>query len=73
MSLAGDYAIAYAAAEAQKASAVATDPPPFVGPNGRAEVTPLGRLHLIQTTSGDFEIPAAGALLFAAWITQTFG
>lgn len=72
MSLASDYAAAYAAAKENIATAVATVPNPFVGPNGRAEVTVLGGLHIIQSTSGDFEIPAAAALAFADWINATY-
>ena len=73
MSLASDYAAACAADKAAQAITTAAVPAPFVGPNGRAEVTPTGDLHLIQTVSGDFQIPGAAALAFAAWITATFG
>ena len=65
MSLASDYAASQAAQ--------ATPPAPFVGLNGRAEVTPSGNLRLVQTGSGVFEIPPAAALAFRDWLTATFG
>jgi len=68
MSLASDYAAAYAATQVELGV-----PAPFVGPNGRAEVTYSGNLRLIKTAvGGEFEIVPAGALAFAAWITTTF-
>lgn len=73
MSLASTYAAAQVAADTGKATATASVPPPFVGPNGRADVTQAGTLILTQTTSGSFEISAAAALQFAAWINSTFG
>jgi len=73
MSLASDYAATQATAASGQATANATVPPPFVGPNGRAEVTSGGNLRLVPTTGGNFEIPPAGALAFAAWIESTFG
>jgi len=73
LSLASDYSTAYAAAEEAKANIVAEKPASFSGPNGTAEVTIDGQLHLIQTTSGDFTISGAGALAFATWINNTFG
>jgi hypothetical protein len=72
MSLAGDYAAAQAAAAADQVNANASAPPPFVGPNGRAEVTTTGGMRLVPTSTTGFEIPGAGALAFAAWITATF-
>lgn len=72
MSRASDYADAHAAAEASKAQVAASAPEAFVGPNGRAEVTTTGGLHIIQFTTGDFEIPANAALAFADWINLTF-
>lgn len=69
MSLASDYAAAYAVSQTNIGA-----PSPFVGPNGRAEVTPDGRLRLVQTASGgDFTIAPAAALAFRDWITTTFG
>lgn len=73
MSLASDYAAAQTDADSQKAAATAAAPAPFVGPNGRADVTPAGRLSITQTTSGTFEISPQGALAFAAWLNATFG
>jgi hypothetical protein len=73
MSLASDYAAAQAVATADQATVTASVPAPFVGPNGRAEVTPTGNLRLVPTTTGEFQIPAAAALAFAAWVTATFG
>lgn len=73
MSRASVYADAHAAADANKAQVTASAPEPFVGPNGTAEVTSTGWLHLRQTTTGDFEISAPAALAFAAWINSTFG
>lgn len=73
MSLASVYAASQATAAAQQVNANESAPPPFIGPNGRAEVTLEGRLRLVQTTTGEFTIPAAGALAFAAWLTDTFG
>lgn len=68
MSLASDYAAAYLLAQTVAA------PAPFVGPNGRAEVTSDGKLRLVQTASGgDFTVPAVGALAFRDWLTTTFG
>lgn len=73
MSLATEYADRQAQAKTDQASVTAGVPPPFVGPNGMAHVTPEGNLRLTQTTSGDFEIPPMAALAFAAWINRTFG
>jgi hypothetical protein len=73
MSLASDYAAAQAAAAADQVTANASAPPPFSGPNGRAEVTTTGGLRLVPTGTTPFEIPAAGALAFATWLTATFG
>lgn len=73
MSLASEYAAAQTFADAGKATATASVPPPFVGPNGRADVTTEGNLRLTPSTSGNFDIPSAGALAFAAWINATFG
>lgn len=68
MSQASDYVAAFAAAE------TVAPPVPFVGPNGRAEVTSAGNLRLVKTSSGgEFEIPPAAALAFRDWITTTFG
>jgi hypothetical protein len=69
MSLAGDYAIARLAAEP------VAPPAPFVGPNGRLEVTEDGNLRVVRTDpgSGDLEMPPLGALAAAAWIVTTFG
>lgn len=68
MSLASDYVTAYAASQ------TVAPPAPFVGPNGRAEVTTDGKMRLVQTASGgDFTIAAAGALAFRDWLTTTFG
>lgn len=66
MSLASDYAVAFTANNPAA-------PAPFVGPNGRAEVTSAGTLRLVQTNpGGTFEIPAAAALAFRDWLTRTF-
>lgn len=73
MSLASDYAATQTTADAGKATATAGVPTAFVGPNGRADVTQAGNLVLTQTTSGAFEITAAGALAFRDWLTATFG
>ena len=68
MSLASDYVTAYATSQ------TAAPPSPFVGANGRAEVTSAGNLRLIQTASGgNFEIVPAAALAFRDWLTTTFG
>lgn len=72
MSLASDYAAAQAAIIANQATVTAAAPPSFIGPNGRAEVTSKGNLHFVQTASGDLELPAAAALIFADWINATF-
>lgn len=67
MSLASDYVTALASSEI-------APPSPFVGANGRAEVTASGNLRLVQTASGgSFEIVPAAALAFRDWITTTFG
>lgn len=69
MSLASDYAAAVVAAES-------TAPPePFVGPNGRAEVSATGKLRIVRTDPGDsdLEIQPAAALALAVWINNTFG
>lgn len=73
MSRASVYAEQQATAAADKVTANEAIPLPFVGRNGRAEVTETGNLRLVQTTTGSFEIPALEALAFAAWITATFG
>lgn len=73
MSLASAYAAGQTSADADKATATAAVPAAFVGPNGRADVTPAGNLVLTQTVSGSFEISAAGALAFRDWLTATFG
>lgn len=72
MSLASDYAAAQAVADADQATVTAAVPAPFVGPNGRADVTVSGNLK-ITPAGGDFEIAPAAALAFAAWINTTFG
>lgn len=69
MSLASDYAASYAASQTALGA-----PSPFVGPNGRAEVSTAGNLRLIKTSSGgEFEITPVGALAFRDWLTTTFG
>lgn len=68
MSLASDYAAAYAAAQTAMGA-----PAPFAGPNGRAEVTPKGDLRLVTANGSTFEVPAQGALVFRDWLTTTFG
>ncbi len=75
MSLASVYAATQASAAADVVTANASAPTPFVGPNGRAEVTTTGSLRLVPTVSGNsvIEISAANALLLAAWLTETFG
>jgi hypothetical protein len=73
MSLASAYADAVAAANSGIAGVQAVHPAPFVGPNGRADVTDTGKLRLTPTGAGVFEISAAGALLFRDWLTATFG
>lgn len=73
MSLASEYAALQAAAEADLEAAKAAAPPSFEGPNGRAEVTDTGGLRLVPKLKTTFEIPAQGALVFAAWIQATFG
>lgn len=68
MSLASDYVTAYASAQ------TVAPPAPFVGPNGRAEVTSAGNLRLVKTASGgEFEVGPAAALAFRDWLTTTFG
>jgi hypothetical protein len=74
MSLASDYAATQATAASGVVTANAAIPAPFVGPNGRAEVTATGNLRIVRTSSQDnIEIPPAGALAFRDWITATFG
>lgn len=74
MSLASNYAATQTAAAAGQVTANEAAPAPFVGPNGRAEVTASGGLRLVPTAGASvLEIPAAGALAMAAWITATFG
>lgn len=73
MSLASDYADVQAAAATELVNANVAVPPPFVGPNGRAEVTVKGELRLVPGGTSSFEIPAAAALLFRDWLTATFG
>jgi len=73
MSIASDFAAAVAAAESDIAAAKVTRPAPFVGPNGKAEVTDSGGLKLTPTTVGNFEISGAAALAFRNWLTSVFG
>jgi hypothetical protein len=73
MSLASAYAALQAAAATEQVDANVAVPAPFVGPNGRAEVTVSGGMRLVPNSSGPMEVPAAGALAMAAWITATFG
>lgn len=69
MSLASDYATAYASSQTSIGA-----PAAFVGPNGRAEVTPSGNMKVVPSYPGmAVEIPPAGALAFRDWITTTFG
>lgn len=69
MSLASAYADAYASGQTTSFGA----PAPFVGPNGRAEVTPAGNMKVVPNYPGmALEIAPAGALSFATWITNTF-
>lgn len=68
MSAASDYATALAADQP------VAPPAPFVGPNGRMEVTSAGNLRIVPNTPGtNQEIPAAGVLLIRDWMTTTFG
>lgn len=70
MSLASDYATAYANGQTTNYGA----PAPFVGPNGRAEVTPAGNMKVVPNYPGlELEIVPLGALAFRDWITTTFG
>lgn len=74
MSLASVYAASQASADAGKATATAGVPTPFVGPNGRADVSPTGTLILSPSSAGGaIEISAVGALAFRDWLTATFG
>lgn len=68
MSLASDYASAYAASQVSIGA-----PAPFVGANGRAEVTTGGNLRLVTANGSVFDIPSAAALPFRDWLTTTFG
>lgn len=68
MSLASDYAAAVVANQ------TTAPPAPFVGPNGRMEVTTAGNLRIVPNTAGvNQEIPAAGVLAIRDWMTTTFG
>lgn len=70
MSLASDYATSYATGQTTSFGA----PAPFVGPNGRAEVTPSGNMKVVPNYPGTVvEIAPAGALAFRDWLTTTFG
>jgi hypothetical protein len=73
MSLASVYAASQASAAAGQVTANEAVPPPFIGPNGRAEVTASGGMRLVPNSTGLMEVPAASALAMAAWITATFG
>lgn len=73
MSLASVYAVAQASAAAGVVNANEQAPTPFVGANGRAEVTTTGNLRLVPSGSSIMEIPPQGALLFRDWLTTTFG
>ena len=69
MSLASDYAANYAAGQVTNFAA----PAPFVGPNGRAEVTPSGNMRVTPNYPGSvLEIAPAGALALATWIQTNF-
>lgn len=72
MSLASDYAAAQVVASADQATVTAGVPAPFVGPNGRADVTQAGNMKITPSGS-NFEILPAAALAFADWINATFG
>jgi hypothetical protein len=72
MSLASDYALAQSTLAVNTAATNAAIPPSFIGPNGRADVTPDGNLKLTQTGTGTFVLTPAQALAFAAWVTATF-
>ena len=67
MTVASDYAANYATSQIPLGA-----PTPFVGPNGRAEVTPSGNLKLTPTTGGNIVIPAAGVQPLISWLTANF-
>jgi hypothetical protein len=73
MSLASAYAAAVAAADASVVSADATVPTPFVGPNGRLEVTEDGGLRAVPGPGvGSVEVPGAAVPAVITWLTATF-
>jgi hypothetical protein len=72
MSLASDFAAAQGVSTAAQVVVTAATPTPFVGANGRADVTPDGNLKLTQTATGTFVLTPQQALAFAAWVQATF-
>jgi len=73
MSVASTYAAAVASAAGDVASAAATKPAPFVGPNGSLEVTETGGLRAIPgVASSTVEVPAAAVPAIIAWLTANF-
>jgi hypothetical protein len=73
MSLASDYAAAVATAAAEVVSASVTVPAPFVGPNGRLEVTPTGGLRAVPGPgAGSVDVPLAAIPSIITWLTATF-
>jgi hypothetical protein len=73
MSLASDYAAAVAAAASSVITAAATAPDPFVGPNGRLEVTEDGGMRAVPGPGvGAIEIPAIAIPSIITWLTATY-
>jgi hypothetical protein len=73
MSLASDYAAAVATAAGDVVTVAATVPAPFVGLNGRLEVTQTGGCRVVPNPGiGAVEIPAAGISSIITWLTATF-
>jgi len=73
MSLASDYAAAVSAAAAQVVTASVAVPAPFVGPNGRLEVTQTGGLRAVPGPGvGTVDIPGVAVPSIITWLTATF-
>lgn len=72
MSLASDYAVSQAAADARKVSANEAAPQPYGSTQGTATVDPDGSCRIVPTGTNAIVLKSGEAVALANWILATF-